>query len=81
MNRTPIGIIIGMIIAGFAGALLGLVLVLGIDEPTSPAPATSQPDSSTATTTQRGEPYGGCDEAWQAPESEGYAWCVANGKL
>jgi hypothetical protein len=24
-------------------------------------------------------PYGGCDEAWQAPRSEGAAWCRSHG--
>jgi hypothetical protein len=26
-----------------------------------------------------GEPYGGCAEAWQAPKSEGAAWCRSRG--
>lgn len=25
------------------------------------------------------QPYGGCDEAWQAPRSEGAAWCRHHG--
>ena len=25
------------------------------------------------------EPYGGCDEAWQAPDSDGANWCRSHG--
>lgn len=27
------------------------------------------------------EPYGGCDEAFRYPKSEGYAWCRDHGYL
>lgn len=30
---------------------------------------------------QLSEPYGGCDEAYRYPKSEGYAWCRDNGYL
>lgn len=30
---------------------------------------------------QGGEPYGGCDEAWQAPKSPGARWCRAHGYI
>lgn len=49
-------------------------LIIGISLGASPA---SNADH--ATSPAPGEPYGGCDEAWQAPKSEGAAWCRRHG--
>jgi hypothetical protein len=48
------------------GTILGCALTL-----TSTIVGTQHADAS--------QPYGGCDEAWQAPQSEGADWCRDHG--
>jgi hypothetical protein len=58
--------------------MLTLIRSLTLTLATLAALAAGLPSSSTADT-PTGRPYGGCGEAWQAPQSDGAAWCRDRG--
>lgn len=74
---------LAVITAVLWAACLGIVLYLVATVPSaSPVPPAvvevyvPQPTPAAAL-----EPYGGCDEAWQAPQSEGAQWCRDHAEL
>lgn len=62
-------------------ACLGILLYLIVVVPSLDEPAVVEVHVPQPTPAALIEPYGGCDEAWQAPKSEGAQWCRDHAEL
>lgn len=64
----------------WAACLLAVVYMLLLT-PSPSVPAVVEVHVPQPTPAAAIEPYGGCDEAWQAPKSEGAQWCRDHAEL